>query len=90
MSNRVGKARRLESIESNIDTLENNLLGVDSFFFKEGSIMMEIKTEEFKYKDKINKSIGFTKEVMIGYINNQIEEYKKESKQLLKELMEDE
>lgn len=89
MRDRLSKVERLKSIEMYIKTLENNLTGVDSEYFKEGTVVISIETTDFQYNKGYDEEIGFTKDIMIGYMKTQLEEYKNESKRILQELIED-
>lgn len=88
--NRVSKVERLKEVEKYIKILENNLVGVESSYFKKGSVSMDIDTDDFNFNGTdSDEEIEFTKQVMVDFIKNQLKQHKSESKQILQDLIEE-
>lgn len=88
MMERIQKIERLKEIESSIGFMENALIGVNSGYFQEGTLTLSISSKEFNYNQLFseNTEIKFTKDIMIDYLNKQIDEFKREYEVILDSL----
>lgn len=87
--NRVSKVKKLKDIETNIEYLENYKKGIDSRYFNKGFLLIDVDTTEFQYKEKMNPENGieFDKSIMLNFIESQIAQNKRESKEILESLL---
>lgn len=84
---RIEKINRLKSIEQSIENLKNYKIGIDTSYFNKGKLSMKIDSDDFKFnKDYNNVEIEFSKDLIVKFIETQIEIFEKESKLILEEL----
>ena len=84
---RIEKINRLKSIEQSIENLKNYKIGIDTSYFHGGQLSLHIDSKDFNFKEDYNNvEVEFSKDLIIKFIETQIEIFEKESKLILEEL----
>lgn len=84
---RIKEISRLKSIEQSIKDLKNYKIGIDTSYFHGGKLSLHVDSKDFNFKEDYNDvKVEFSEELLLKFIQAQIEIFERESKEILKRL----
>lgn len=85
--NRLKTVEELKVLEEKREIINENMNALKSSYYKHGSLSLQLKTSDFNYEG-CDKSFEFDKNLMLEYLEKELEAVDKKVNMLIKQLTE--